>query len=76
MKPVSYTQLPNPGQIIATTGFEEEMVVAEVDVEEEINRARIFSMGGSDLLRDRKAGTYGELTKWNAYNPYWGGVVE
>ena len=33
-------------------------------------------MGGSDLLRDRKAGTYGELTKFNADNPYWGGVVE
>ena len=67
---------PNPGQIIATTGFDEEMVMAEVDIEKEINHARIFSMGGSDLLRDRKAGTYGELTKFNEYNPYWGGVVE
>lgn len=66
---------PNPGQIIATTGFEEGMAVAEVDVEAEIRHARIVAMGGSDLLRDRKAGTYGELTKFNEYNPYWGGPV-
>lgn len=66
---------PNPGQLLATTGFDEGMAVAEVDIEEEINRARIFSMGGSDLLRDRKAGTYGEVTKFNEFNPVWGGRV-
>lgn len=66
---------PNPGQIIATTGFEEGMAVAEVDIEEEIKHARIKSMGGSDLLRDRKAGTYGMLVEFNEYNPCWGGRV-
>ncbi len=67
---------PNPGQIIATTGFDAGMAIAEVDIEKEINNARIFSMGGSDLLRDRKPGTYGELTKFNEFNPCWGGDVE
>ncbi|HIW76639.1 MULTISPECIES: carbon-nitrogen hydrolase family protein [Gordonibacter] len=66
---------PNPGQLLATTGFDEGMAVAEVDIEGEMNRARIFSMGGSDLLRDRKAGTYGEVTKFNEFNPVWGGRV-
>ena len=66
---------PNPGQIIATTGFDEGMAVAEVDIEAEIKHARVIAMGGSDILRDRKAGSYGELTKFNEFNPYWGGPV-
>ena len=66
---------PNPGQIIATTGFEEGMAIAEVDIEKEIRHARIEAMGGSDLLRDRKAGTYGMLTQFNEFNPYWGGRI-
>ncbi len=66
---------PNPGQVFASTGFEEGMAIAEVDVEAEIKHARIVAMGGSDLLRDRKPGTYGELVKFTPYNPIWGGVI-
>lgn len=67
---------PNPGQCFARTGFEAGMAVAELDVEEEIIRARVVSMGGSDLLKDRKPGTYGEITKFTAYNPIHGGVID
>ena len=66
---------PNPGQVFATTGFEEGMAVAEVDVETEIKHARVVAMGGSDLLKDRKPGTYGEITKFTPYNPIHGGVI-
>ncbi len=65
---------PNPGQCAATTGREEGMAVADIDIEGDMNTARIFSMGGSDLLRDRKAGTYGALVQFNEYNPCWGGT--
>ena len=64
---------PKPGQCAATTGREEGWALADIDVEGDMNTARIFSMGGSDLLRDRKAGTYGELVQFNEYNPCWGG---
>jgi predicted amidohydrolase len=67
---------PNPGQLLATTDFGEGMAVTDVDIEAEILHARIFSMGGSDLLKDRKPGTYGEIAKGNPYNPIYGGVVE
>lgn len=67
---------PNPGQVLATTGFEEGMAVAEFDLEEEIKHARVVAMGGSDLLRDRKPGTYDEIVKFNPYNPIHGGVIE
>lgn len=67
---------PNPGQCFARTGFDEEMVIAEVDIEKEIRHARVFAMGGSDLLRDRKPGTYGEVAKFDPYCPIHGGVIE
>lgn len=67
---------PNPGQILATTGFEEGMAVAEADIEQEIINARVHSMGGSDLLKDRKPGTYGELSKPNPFNPIYGGRID
>ncbi len=67
---------PNPGQILATTGFEEGMAVAEADIEQEIINARVHSMGGSDLLKDRKPGTYGELSKPNPFNPIHGGRID
>lgn len=66
---------PNPGQVFATTGFDEGMAVAEVDVEQEILHARIFSMGGSDLLRDRKPGTYENITKFNPFQLNHGGRI-
>jgi predicted amidohydrolase len=60
---------PNPGQICATTGFDEEMAVADVDIEAEILNARLFAMGGSDLLKDRKPATYGMIAQVNKWNP-------
>jgi hypothetical protein len=60
---------PNPYQICATTGFDEEMAVADVDIEAEILKAKLYSMGGSDLLKDRKPATYNELAKPNKFNP-------
>lgn len=66
---------PNPGQVLATTGFDEDMAVAEFDLQEEIKHARVVAMGGSDLLRDRKPGTYGEIAKFTPYNPIHGGVI-
>ena len=60
---------PNPMQICATTDFEEGMAVADVDVEGEILKSRLYAMAGSDLLKDRKPATYGELAKPNRYNP-------
>ena len=65
---------PNPGQKFAVTSPEGGMAVAEVDIEKEILNARIFSMGGTDLLKDRKPGTYGEITKFTPYTPY-GAVI-
>ena len=65
---------PNPMQVCATTGFEESMAVADVDVRGEIAKARIASMAGSDLLKDRKPATYGELSKANRRNPISGDV--
>lgn len=60
-----YAQIigPNAGQVMAVSGFDEEMVVAEFDLEKEITHARTVTMGGSDLLKDRKPWTYGLLTE-------------
>lgn len=60
---------PNPMQTMATTGFEEGMAIADVDIKEEIMKARLYSMAGSDLLKDRKPVTYGELCIPNKRNP-------
>ena len=65
---------PSPMQLIATTGFEEGMAIAEVDVEGEIFKARLASMAGSDLLKDRKPATYGALCMPNKRNPISGDV--
>lgn len=65
---------PNPMQICATTGFEEGMAIADVDVHGEIFKARLASMAGSDLLKDRKPATYGDLVKANKRNPISGDV--
>lgn len=65
---------PNPMQICATTGFEEGMAIADVDVHGEIFKARLASMAGSDLLKDRKPATYGDLVKTNKRNPISGDV--
>lgn len=65
---------PNPMQICATTGFEEGMAVADVDIQGEIMRARLAAMAGSDLLKDRKPATYSELCKPNHRNPISGDI--
>lgn len=61
---------PTPDQVCAATGFDEEMVVADVDIRGEINRARMVSMGGSDLLRDRMPHMYGTLVEESRYSMY------
>ena len=65
---------PNPMQICATTGFEEGMCIADIDIEAEIMKARLASMAGSDLLKDRKPATYGDLCVPNKRNPISGDV--
>lgn len=58
---------PHAMQTFATTGFGEGMAVTEVDVEREILHARLFAMGGSDLLKDRKPELYRNLCEPNPY---------
>ena len=41
---------------------------AEIDVEQEPSEARHTSMGLSNLLKDRRPDTYGELTKLSKYS--------
>ena len=65
---------PNPMQVCATTGFEEGMAICDVDVREEIVKARLYAMAGSDLLKDRKPATYTELAKPNKRNPISGDI--
>lgn len=59
---------PIAGQVLATTGSNEGIAIADVDIESEIVRARTYSMGGSDLLRERKPATYGPLTAFSKYS--------
>lgn len=63
---------PNPIQICATTGYDEGMAVAEVNIQEEILKARLAAMAGSDLLKDRKPGTYSLLTEMTPYTLNYG----
>lgn len=66
---------PTAGQVFASTGPDESMVVADVDVVGEIERARTFSMGGSNLVKDRKPGTYRALVEDSPYCPEFGAAV-
>lgn len=66
---------PTAGQVFASTGPDESMVVADVDVVGEIERARTFSMGGSNLVKDRKPGTYRALSEDSPYCPEFGASV-
>ena len=59
---------PNPIQICATTGYDEGMAVAEVDIQKEILKARLAAMAGSDLLKDRKPRERTSILTEN--NPY------
>ena len=65
---------PNPGQVFARAGYEEEMIVADVDIRKEITAARVCSMGGDDLIRDRRPSTYGIITESSPYANYSDGV--
>lgn len=63
---------PNAGQVFATTGFDEGMAVADVDVEQVITDAKIDVLCGCNIVKDRKPALYGELVKPNPYNPWSG----
>lgn len=65
---------PNPGQLMATTSYEEGMAIADCDIQGEIKKARICSMAGSNLLKDRKPLCYMELVQPNNYNPFSGDI--
>ncbi len=52
----------------ATTGFDEGMAVADVDVQGDILKARCTAMGLENLIKDRRPDTYTELTKVTKYN--------
>ena len=59
---------PYPYDNRADTLFREDMAIAEIDVEQEPSEARHTSMGLSNLLKDRRPDTYGELTKLSKYS--------
>lgn len=60
---------PSPMQLIASTGYDEGMCIADVDIEAEIIKAHRISMLGSDLLKDRKPVLYAGLSVPNRWNP-------
>lgn len=45
---------PVAGEVLVSTGEDEGIAIADVDIEAEISRARTYPMDGSDLLRERK----------------------
>ena len=59
------------GKVIACAGYDEEMIVAELDAQQEVSFARTMSMGAADLLKNRKPNLYGNLVDANPYNPYY-----
>ena len=63
---------PNPMQVCATTGYDEGIAIAEVDIQKEILNARLVAMAGSDLLKDRKPGTYSKLVENTPYTLNYG----
>lgn len=67
---------PNPGQLLARTGFEEGLAIADVDIKKEILDARTFSFGGGDLVRDRRPSRYGALVASNPYGFFSDGLCE
>lgn len=66
---------PNPGQVLARADYNEEMVMADVDVRKEILHARVVAMGGDDLIRDRRPGLYGMLVERDPFANYADGLV-
>lgn len=65
---------PKPNQIFATTDYDEGMAVADVDVQAELLDARLHTMGGQDLQKDRKPYLYKELCKSNKFCPMSGDI--
>ena len=60
---------PYPMDVRATTGWEEEdMAIAEVDIQKEIVECRQISMLMANLVKDRRPDTYGSLTEIGPYN--------
>ena len=66
---------PTGGRVYAETGSTEGMAIAEVDVEGEINHGRIFAMGGCNLIKDRKPGSYSALVEDSRYCPEYGATM-
>ena len=67
---------PNPGQLLARTGFDEGLAIADVDIKKEILDARTTSFGGSDLVRDRRPSLYGAFVATNPYGFFSDGLYE
>lgn len=56
---IGYSNIIGPnGQILATTGNEEKIVYADVNVKQDIYTGKTVGMGGVNLLRERKPETY------------------
>ena len=67
---------PNAQQLLAMTGFGEDMAVAEIDLQEEIFHARFVDLQGSTLLEDRVPSAYWPLTAYDEYSRYAQGLKE
>lgn len=63
---------PKAGEIVATTGFDEGMAVADVDVDAEILDAK--ARGAGDMMKDRRPDVYGTVLEPNGYCPYSYGI--
>lgn len=59
------------GSVLVCAGYDEEMVIAELDPKQEVATARILNMGGADLVRERKPNIYSELIAPNVYTPFY-----
>ena len=53
------------GVILATTGYQEGIAYAEVDLKREIYKGKTIGMGGSNLMRERKPFAYKRLAAAN-----------
>jgi len=59
---LGYSNIVSPrGKILSTTGFQEGIAYAEVDLKREIFDGKTIGMGGSNLIRERKPLLYKHL---------------
>jgi predicted amidohydrolase len=60
---------PQGVSLSCTNLHDEDLAIAEVDIQNEIKEARLSgAMLGSNLLKDRRPDTYGEITSISKYN--------